>query len=150
MSIPHQRYNLDVGIADGFVDLHYGQWQGLRHQEVKEKFPELYLAWHESPHLIEFPDGESLDDVLRRSLNDLNKIMTDHEDQTVLIASHRVVNKVLLCGAMGLDNSRFWRIRQGNCCLNIFEYSDEEYTISLLNDTCHLGQTTASLLEADF
>ncbi len=122
----------------------------MEHQKVKKKFLELYQTWHESPHLIQFPGGESLDDVLQRSLTNLREIVMAHEDQTVLIASHRVVNKVLLCGIMGLNNSNFWRIRQSNCCLNIFECSGEEYTICLLNDTCHLKQTTASVLETDF
>ena len=145
-----QVHDLDVKIADGFTDLLYGEWQGLRHQEVKEEFPELYLIWHESPHLIHFPGGESLDDVWQRSFQNLKEIAATHERQTVLIASHRVVNKVLLCGVMGLDNLHFWRIRQGNCCLNIFECSGEEYTICLLNDTCHLRQTTTGVLETDF
>ncbi len=142
--------DLDVKIAHGFTDLHYGQWQGMEHEAVKEEFPELYQTWHKSPHLIQFPGGESLDDVLQRSLNELKSIVAAHENQTVLIASHRVVNKVLLCGIMGLDNSYFWRIRQSNCCLNIFECSGKEYTICLLNDTCHLKQTTVNVLETDF
>ena len=145
-----EAHGLDVKIAHGFTDLHYGQWQGLEHRAVKEKFPELYQTWHKSPHLIQFPGGESLDDVLQRSLKELKNIIAAHENQTVLIASHRVVNKVLLCGIMRLNNSYFWRIRQSNCCLNIFECSGEEYTICLLNDTCHLKQTTTNVLETDF
>jgi probable phosphoglycerate mutase len=149
-SIAADAHDLDVRIAQGFVDFHYGDWQGLKHQEVKEKFPDLYLRWHESPHLVQIPGGESLEDVRRRSLRELEKIVARHEGQTVMIVSHRVVNKVLLCAIMGLDNSYFWRIRQDNCCLNIFECSKDEYTIHLLNDICHLRQTTGGILKADF
>ena len=145
-----EAHDLDVKIAHGFVDFHYGEWQGLKHQEVKEKFPELYLKWHDSPHMVQIPGGESLDDVRQRSLKELEKIVAEHESRMAMIVSHRVVNKVLLCAIMGLDNSRFWRIRQSNCCLNIFECSQDEYTICLLNDICHLRQTTGSILEADF
>jgi broad specificity phosphatase PhoE len=141
---------LDVKIAHGFIDFHYGDWQGLKHQEVKEKFPDLYMKWHNSPHMVQIPGGESLDNVRQRSLKELENIAAEHESQTVMIVSHRVVNKVLLCAIMGLDNSRFWRIRQSNCCLNIFECSEGEYTICLLNDISHLRQTTGSILEADF
>jgi len=145
-----EAHHLDVKIAQGFVDFHYGDWQGLKHQEVKEKLPDLYLSWHESPHLVQISGGESLDDVRRRSLKELKKIVTEHEGGTVMIVSHRVVNKVLLCAIMELDNSHFWRLRQDNCCLNIFECSEDEYTICLLNDICHLRQTTGSVLKADF
>ena len=145
-----QPHDLSVEIADGFVDFHYGDWQGLRHQEVKEKFPNLYLRWHESPHLAQLPGGESLDDARQRSLTNLKEIAAEHEGQTVVIVSHRVVNKVLLCAIIGLDNSHFWRVRQDNCCLNIFECSEDEYTICLLNDVCHLRHAAVSILEADF
>jgi broad specificity phosphatase PhoE len=145
-----EAHHLDVKIVHGFVDFHYGDWQGLRHQEVKERFPDLYLRWHGSPHLAQIPGGESLNDVRQRSLGELKKIVAEHEGQTVMIISHRVVNKVLLCAIMGLDNAHFWRIRQDNCCLNIFECSEDEYTICLLNDICHLRRTTGGVLEADF
>jgi broad specificity phosphatase PhoE len=143
-------HGLNVKIADGFIDFHYGDWQGLEHQEVKERFPELYLEWHESPHLVEIPGGESLDDASERSLEELKGIAAEHEDQTILIASHRVINKVLLCAVMGLDNSHFWDIRQSNCCLNIFDFSEDKCIIVLLNDTCHLKQIPGGILEADF
>jgi broad specificity phosphatase PhoE len=143
-------HNLDVKIADGFIDLHYGEWQGLEHRKVKEKYPDLYLRWQESPHLVRFPGGESLEDVRERALKELKTIVADHEGQTVMIVSHRVVSKVILCSIIGLDNSHFWRIRQDNCCLNIFECSKDAYIIHLLNDICHLRRTTGSTLEVDF
>jgi len=33
-------HDLDVKVADGFIDLHYGKWQGLEHGE--EKSAKLY------------------------------------------------------------------------------------------------------------
>lgn len=143
-------HGLDIKIADGFIDLHYGQWQGLEHEKVKDEYPELYLKWQESPHLVRFPGGESLEDVKERALVEMNAILTEHEGQTVMIVSHRVVSKVVLCSIIGLDNSHFWRIRQDNCCLNIFERSGDTYIIHLLNDTCHLRQATGNTLESDF
>jgi broad specificity phosphatase PhoE len=143
-------HGLDVKVADSFIDLHYGEWQGLEHRKVKEKYPDLYLRWQESPHLVRFPGGESLEDVRERALKELGNIVTGNEGQTVMIVSHRVVSKVMLCSIIGLDNSHFWRLRQDNCCLNIFDCSEDDYTICLLNGICHLRQTTGGTLEADF
>jgi broad specificity phosphatase PhoE len=149
-SSPLSRSLETAKIADGFIDLHYGGWQGLEHGKVKERYPDLYLRWQVSPHLVKFPGGESLEDVRERAIKELRTIVTDHENQTVMIVSHRVVSKVILCSIIGLDNSHFWRIRQDNCCLNIFECSEDAYIICLLNDICHLKQTTGSTLKADF
>ncbi len=143
-------HHLDVEVAAGFIDLHYGEWQGLKHREVKEKYPDLYIRWQVSPHLVRFPGGESLEDMGKRALKELTTIVTEHEGQTVMIVSHRVVSKVILCSIIGLGNSHFWKIRQDNCCLNIFECSEDAYIIHLLNDICHLRRTTGSTLKADF
>jgi len=141
---------MSVKLADGFIDFHYGDWQGLEHREVEKNFPDLYREWHESPHLVQIPGGENLYDVSRRSLEELERLSVKCEGQTIMIASHRVVNKVLLCAVMGLDNSHFWDLRQSNCCLNIFEFSKDRCIIHLLNDTCHLRKIKGSVLEADF
>ena len=43
-------HKLDVDIAPGLVDLNYGEWQGLSHQEVRDKYRELYTQW-----IVNFP-----------------------------------------------------------------------------------------------
>ena len=35
-------HKLDINITPGLTDFNYGKWQGLSHQEVKDKYKELY------------------------------------------------------------------------------------------------------------
>jgi len=37
-------HKLNVEIVPGLIDFDYGKWQGLTHQEVKDKYKELYTA----------------------------------------------------------------------------------------------------------
>ena len=55
-------------VREGLIDLDFGEWQGLSHQEVKERYPELYRRWKERPHEVIFPGGEDLEEVKRRAL----------------------------------------------------------------------------------
>jgi len=87
--------------------------------------------------------------VRRRSMRALADIVERHDRQTVVIVAHRVVNKVMLCAILGLGNSHFWRIRQDTCALNVFEWSEGQYIMQSLNDTCHLGNVPGNPL-ADF
>ena len=66
-------HNTNIIIAPDLTDLDYGEWQGLSHEEVKEKYKKLYGKWLESPHLVKMPRGEGLDDVRRVSLSLENK-----------------------------------------------------------------------------
>ena len=47
--------------------------------------------------------------------------MRRHPGQTVLLAAHRAVNKVLISALIGLDNSHFWRIGQDTTAINRFD-----------------------------
>jgi broad specificity phosphatase PhoE len=133
-----EKRDLSVNLEEGVIDIDFGTWQGLSHQLVKEKFKDLYEIWMNQPHSVRFPEGESLDDVQKRSLQALERIVKNNPGKTVALVSHRVVNKVLLCTVLGLELSRFWYIKQDTCAVNRFEYKDGEFYLTLLNDICHL------------
>jgi broad specificity phosphatase PhoE len=134
-----RKTGLTVQPLEGLLDINYGRWEGRSPAEVAEAYPDLFHQWHHSPHLVTFPDGESLDEVRSRALAAVKEIALSHEGRTVLIVAHQVVNKVLVCAMLGLDNSRFWHVQQDNGCINVFDYQDGDFKAILVNDTCHLA-----------
>ncbi len=135
-----QQLGLPVQPLPGIIDINYGDWQGLSHDEVAQAHPDLYRLWLEKPHLVRFPNGESLRQVRLRGMAALKEVAARHDGRVILLVAHQVVNKVLVCAMLGLDNSHFWRIRQDNACINVFEHQDGAFTAVLINDTCHLNQ----------
>lgn len=130
-------HKLNVDIAPGLIDFNFGKWQGLSHQEVKDKNKELYADWINRPDQIKMPAGESLDEVRKRAMGVVNNIIARYKGTVVLI-SHRVVNKVLICALLGLDNSHFWNIKQDTCGITIFTYENEQFILTKHNDTSYL------------
>lgn len=124
--------------VEELTDMSYGAWEGQHHVQVRERDPDLYARWLSEPHLVRPPGGETLAEVRRRATAALDRVALSHPHDTVAVVSHRVVNKVLLCAALGLGDDGFWRIRQDTACLNILEYENGHITVGLLNDTCHL------------
>ena len=129
---------LAVEKVDGLVDISYGEWEGRQHEEVKEHYPDLYAQWKIAPQHVELPGGETLATVRGRAVAALDELANRHQTATIAVISHRVVNKLILCHALGLGNDAFWRIRQSTCCLNVLEWERDRAVIGLLNDTCHL------------
>ncbi len=129
---------VEVQTDPGFNDMSFGEWQGLSPQEVTQRWPELASAWLQVPHRVTFPDGESLDEVKDRSTAALQRVMDRHLDTTIAIFGHTVLNRVLLCAVLGIDNSNYWRIGQHTCAINVFEWRDGAFYIEALNDACHL------------
>ena len=132
---------LTVQIHDGLADIDYGQWQGLTPDQARERWPEIHHAWYNLPHTARIPGGETLDDLRVRAMAAVAELVARHVRQTIVLVSHTVVNRVILLGALGLGNERFWRLRQDTCAINVFEAEAGDYTVVSLNDTCHLRHT---------
>ena len=130
-------HKLDVEITPGLIDLNYGEWQGLSHQQVKDKYKELYAEWISSPNRIKMPAGESLSDVRERAMGVVSGVIAKYEGAVILVA-HRVVNKVLICALLGLDNSHFWNIKQDTCGITIFTFENERFILTEHNNTSYL------------
>jgi len=131
-------FNLPVAPLDGLADIHYGAWQGLTPDEARARWPELIEAWYTAPQTVQVPDGESLADLRDRAMAAIHELTTRHADQTIVLVSHTVVNRVILLAILGLGNDHFWRLRQDNCALNVFEAEAGDFTLVSMNDTCHL------------
>jgi broad specificity phosphatase PhoE len=122
-------------LRSAFIDLDFGS--GRTCPERVRGIPTVSdLAG--GPQEQTFPGGENLDRVRERAWEGLLKIVGENPERTVLIVSHRVITKVLICAALGLNNSHFWQIKQDTTAINCLEYSRGAFTVSLLNDTCHL------------
>lgn len=133
-----RHHGLQVADLPGLTDLKYGDWEGLPLTEVKVKYADLYRRWETAPHTVRFPNGETLDEVKARALAAVAAVVQRHPEQTVLLAAHRAVNKVLIAAFIGLDNSHFWRLGQDTTAINCFNAVNGTWHIMLLNDTCHL------------
>ena len=132
-------HKVAVHIADGLTDLDYGEWQSLPEQEVKRLYPALLNQWHNSPRSVIMPGGESLEDVTKRAVEVVDDIISRHRGD-VLLVSHIVVLKVLICHLLGLDKSQFWNIRQDVCGITVFDYEDGRFVLTRHNDTSHLQE----------
>ncbi|WHZ11351.1 MAG: hypothetical protein OJF60_001790 [Burkholderiaceae bacterium] len=122
---------------DDLVDIDYGQWQGLTREEVRSRWPDELQTWLAAPDLALIPSGETLADVLVRTLKVLRLVLREHGDQTVVLVGHDSINRVLLLRFLGLPLARYWRIKQEPCCVNEIEIDGDAFTIHRINEMHH-------------
>ncbi len=145
-----QFFNLKVQLLIGIIDMRFGKWEGRSLQEVQKTDRELYQQWREKPHIVRLPEGESLDEVRVRAMAALEGVIQYHHGMNIVLVSHRVVNKVIICGILGIDNSHFWQIGQDTAAINLIQFKEGKYILSLLNETCHLKPLKEGRVKADF
>lgn len=145
-----KKQGLEVKISKLLLDINYGEWQGLTHEEVRKKWPKIYRAWHEAPEKVKFPEGESLSEVKKRVVQFLKKVVLKHQNETIAAVSHRVAIKVLLRAALGIDNSHFWQLRQNTASFSVLEYENKVFSLTCLNETCYLKGIAGGMDKVDF
>jgi len=130
-------HSIGVKPSHDLIDFDYGEWQGLSHNTVKEKYQTLYAEWLKNPNLVKMPKGENLDDVKERTLSLVGRLIAEYEG-TIALVSHRVIHKVMICALLGLDNSHFWDIKLDTCGITTFNYQDKRFILEKHNDTSFL------------
>ncbi len=131
-------HSKEVQLCGELIDIDFGRWQGLKLADVRTGYPEVYRVWETAPQKVRIPEAETLKEVRVRLLAGLKKIFHIHPDGTVVLVSHGLTNKVLICAILGLDNSHFWKVKQDNGAINIFKYTEHGSKLFLMNDISHL------------
>ena len=131
--------DLNVLSMPGIIDIDYGEWQGLSTEEVIARDGQLYSEWIENPDKVKFPSGESFAEVRERVSKVVDSLIQQHEKESVVLVSHKVICQILILSLLGLDNSHFWQITQDVCAMNLFEVRGGIPSALFINDTCHLS-----------
>lgn len=129
----------EVVIQKEFMEISFGEWEGLKIDEIKERYIDVYRVWRDTPHIAKVPGAESLLEIRERSMPKLMEILNSNKNKNILIVSHGITIKVLIASMMGIDLANLHKIRQDNTALNIFEYNNNNFYTHLINDTCHLN-----------
>jgi probable phosphoglycerate mutase len=120
-------------------DLDYGTWQWKSYDEVRSESLVLFSRWFTTPHLVQFPGEESLQDLLARTSDVLRFILERHIDDTVVLVGHESVNRALLLQLLDQPISAYWRLAQAPCAISEIEVIGECVRINRINDTTWEG-----------
>ena len=125
-------------ILDDLVDIDYGAWQWKTCQEAEAEDPRRYGAWRTTPHLVRFPNGDSLQDLVARTADVLRLALARHPADTVVLVGHDSVNRALLLQLLDQPLSSYWRLAQAPCCINEIDVADGWAQVGRINETHHL------------
>lgn len=125
--VPHQAFS-------ELREIYFGDWEGLGLQEVRERFPEKVKKRVADPVNFRIPgEGETIAELSQRVMPCFKEILRRHDGGDFLVVGHAVVNRVILCNAIGLDLNNLFRLRQDYGCLNIIDYSSDSTVVRLIN-----------------
>jgi broad specificity phosphatase PhoE len=131
--------SVEARVLDALDDIDYGAWQSRSYQEMREANPEVFAAWFATPHLVRFPNGESLQDLVARTADALRFVLARHADETVILVGHDSINRALLLQLLDQPLSSYWRMMQDPCCINEIDVVGGHIRVLRINETQHLA-----------
>lgn len=133
VSIINRYHSLPIQEREELKSVNYGDWEGRLLEEVARDYPQLYREYIEHIESFRFPQGETLDDLRKRALSVVEEALLSFPGGQILVVTHQVVSRVLICALIGIDNSFYWRIGQDPGCVNAFDFQEGEFILRLLN-----------------
>jgi probable phosphoglycerate mutase len=128
-------------IEDGLKEIDYGEWEGLRQDEVKARWPEAFEYWADDVASRGTPGGETAFHVAARAMRVVEEIRSRHERGNVLLVSHKATLRVITCALLGLDVRLFReRIAQPVAAVTMFVVTNKTAQLTILGDRSHLSE----------
>ena len=130
---------LPVHPRDGLKELALGDLEGIRGEEMRAGWPEVYQTWNEHPELTIMPAGESLQGLEDRAWQVILELEDRHSpEDNLAIVSHNFTIRAICGKLLGIPLSNFHRLHLALSSVSVFESGSRGRRLLSYNSTSHL------------
>ncbi len=137
--IINENKSVELISHDGLRELKLGKFQGLNQDEIKKMYPEQYYNYWNKPEIYKpVGDGETIEELIERIDKAIMEIIEENTGKSILIVTHTMPIKALLCSLENIDIGNFWMepyIKQTS--LTTIEFDDKIHKIVQCADISH-------------
>lgn len=130
--------NLEIKPVPELREMNYGQCETLTWDEISQSYPDVTGDMIKRNLNLNFPEGESLNDLAARIKKFADILKQCPPEQTVLVVGHSGPLGVLVCTLLEFGIEAFWRLYIDNASLSIVNTYPDFAILNLLNDVSHL------------
>ena len=126
----------------------YGAFEGLRHAEISERYPQEFAAWRAREMDARYPDGKNVAETLRefstRVLNAITGIALNSSHKKIVIVTHGGVLECIYREVKGIGygsprdfdvlNASINRLVWNRDCLQVIQWSDVTHLVNTALD----------------
>ncbi|WDZ96537.1 histidine phosphatase family protein [Herbaspirillum sp. WKF16] len=137
---------LNIGVDPGLRERCYGAFEGLRHSEIEEKYPEAYRLWRARDPDARYPAGEREAETMRefyqRSVQAVLRAIGDGRHRKLAIVTHGGVLECLHHWASGAGLAQPRTFDIFNASVNRLHWDGERAQIRSWGEISHLNRET--------
>jgi 2,3-bisphosphoglycerate-dependent phosphoglycerate mutase len=130
----------------GLREVNLGEWEGLRTEELAERYPDAWRRWVQEPDWDLVPAAEGAGPFEARVGRAIEAIFERHQEGQVLVVTHGGVIQVALHRAVGRASRGLFLFRIQNTSITVIERRNGRITIGGVNDVSHLESAPGSVV----
>jgi phosphoserine phosphatase len=136
-----KKSNCKVIIRENLRELNFGKWEGLKFEELNEKYHDDYQSWLKNPFNCPPTGGENFKSLIERANKEINNIVNENPDGSdVAIVTHGGIIVGLLVHWLKIPSICWRSLIQRQGAINVVVIDKGFPYISSINFTGHLNR----------
>ena len=127
--------SIEIIEKESLKEISFGDFEGLTFDEIKDKYPKEFQDMIEKGYDYKYPNGESLIDSYNRVCIELDNIISNNDDRTILICSHGGTIRNIITYLISNSYKYHWNFKIDNGSVTILEVQDGFTVITAMNNT---------------
>ena len=117
-------------------EINFGILEGLKYEEIMEKYADVYKKWLKDPLKNNIPRAESMNIFRKRVEDAISNITHSNFGKTIAVVCHGGVIGIFLKGI--LKSKSFWSCVPSPASLTMVECKEDKPILKKFNDIAHL------------
>ncbi len=127
--------SIEIIEKESLKEISFGDFEGLTFDEIKDKYPKEFQDMIEKGYEYKYPNGESLIDSYNRVCIELDNIISNNDNRTILICSHGGTIRNIITYLISNSYKYHWNFKIDNGSVTILEIQDGFTVITAMNNT---------------
>ena len=127
--------SIEIIEKESLKEISFGDFEGLTFDEIKDKYPKEFQDMIEKGYEYKYPNGESLIDSYNRVCIELDNIISNNDDRTILICSHGGTIRNIITYLISNSYKYHWNFKIDNGSVTILEIQNGFTVITAMNNT---------------
>ena len=127
--------SIEIIEKESLKEISFGDFEGLTFNDIKANHPEEFQDMIRKGYEYKYPNGESLIDSYNRVCIELDNIISNNDDRTILICSHGGTIRNIITYLISNSYKYHWNFKIDNGSVTILEVQDGFTVITAMNNT---------------
>ncbi len=127
--------SIEIIEKESLKEISFGDFEGLTFKDIENIYPEEFQDMIKKGYEYKYPNGESLIESYNRVCTELDNIISNNDNQTILICSHGGTIRNIITYLISNSYKYHWNFKIDNGSVTILEIQDGFTVIATMNNT---------------